>query len=336
MTQPLAIAAIIIACLLGAETSFAGPSVPELPLEMRQLIYFRSIDAKGAEYARSLAGVFVYLHRNGVTFTQDPWQADRESRRVRILISKGLATDHAVRVSIAEWMKLSFSAITADFDSLKSAEAKVLSRDAFSSALLSSPQFWSALADISAIEKFDFRPTIRREIRALQFFGNGVAYVVAGGAIGVLFRALNLTRLAYVAATVPITAMSAMAIWDLVQEEEPGITVESLKTTAAGAPQNAETQIKILNEHRRRLVVLNRVSELRIAKQTMTMKEVRTQRPELASDVVELRPMLIKYKLKMASDKLPIAASQDDAVVRTDVMTALDELISAAGELNRL
>jgi hypothetical protein len=332
--------AVLIACLCVPEANASrgsGNTHPKEPLEFRQLMYIRSIDESGADYADRLSALFVYLYRQGgVTFTMNPLVALRENPRARLLLMKGIATDSKVRASAKEWLKLSVSAVSADFDSLGTVEAKILSRDAFTQALLSSPNFWRRLVEISRIENFDFRPVIHREIRALQFTGNAVSWLAVGGIFGAAFRFLKLGKVAMVAVAVPATALTAAQLWDLSQTDDiEAPTKEAVMAKAEHGQQEIEVDIQVLHEHQRRLVILTKVRDIQAALSQGSLADLKRAQPDLANEVIQLRPMLENYRAKLQADELPIKRIEDQADIRRETATAVDFLITTAMELNR-
>lgn len=330
--------AVLIACLCVPEANASrgsGNVHPKEPLEFRQLVYIRSIDEKGAEYADKFSAMFVYLYRQGgITFTMNPLDAIFENPRARLLLTKGIVTDAKVRASVQEWLKLSVSTVTADFDSLGTVEAKVLSRDAFSQALLSSPRFWQRVAEISQTENFDFRPVIHREIRALQFTGNAVSWVAIGGIFGAAFRVLKLGRVAMLSVAVPAVAVTSAQLWDLSHsDDDESLTKDVLLAKTARTENEITVDIKVLHEHQRRLVILTKTEEVKTALTQGSLADLKRNHSDLANEVIQLKPMLESYRAKMQADQLPIKIRDDQAAIRKDTAAAVDFLIKTAIDL---
>ncbi|CAN5488320.1 hypothetical protein BH10BDE1_BH10BDE1_22860 [soil metagenome] len=334
--------AVLIACLCGPEAfaSRVSESVDreaKAPLEFRQLVYMRTIDEQGAEYADRLSAMFVYLYRQGgITFATNPLKAIQENQRTRLMLAKGIVTDAKVRTSLQEWLKLSVSTVTADFDSLGTVEAKVLSRDAFTQALLSSPNFWQRMTEISRIENFDFRPVVHREIRALQFTGNAVAWVAVGGVFGAAFRLLKVGRVAMIALSVPAIAVTGATLWDVTQNDESEApTAASVKSKAENGQQEIDVDIQVLREHQRRLVILTKMREVKSALAQGSLSDLKRANPDLVKEVIDLKPMLESYRTKLKADQLPIKAAKDQSAIRSETANAVDFLTKTATALDR-
>lgn len=312
-----------------APAAFADPSEKHLEshlsIDSRKQLYAIKIDSQGAEIADKLAAVYVYLHRSGADLTPGKWLSPFEVERQKRLFNRGLLSDKQVRASVAAWFKLFGSNLMSISDPLGENEAMILSRDAYSMALLKSHQFFERLRVISEQEKFDFRPVVRQKIRELQFTSDGVFIVATGGIFGWAFKALGIVKAGAALSAVSASAIAGTAIWEYANEEPRGVpTAQEVREKTGNDSRDLRLEVEQVKENDRRLFILGRAAELKKLLETSSVRDLKLANNSHLLELVGLRPKLESYFQKLKSDQLPIRLKEDVPSVRSELERALN------------
>lgn len=321
--------AVLAAAFGAAPAAYAGPSdkqlESQLSIDSRKQLFAIKIDSQGAEIADNLVAVYVYLHRGGADLTPGKWLSPFEVERQKRLFNRGLLSDKKVRASVAAWFKLFGSNLRSISDPLGENEAMILSRDAYSMALLNSHQFFERLRVISEQEKFDFRPVIRQKIRELQFTSDGVFIVAGGGIIGWAFKALGIVKAGAVLSTVSASAIVGTAIWDYSNENPKAVpTAQEVREKTGNDSRDLRLEVEQVKENDRRLFILGRAAELKKLLETSSVEDLKKSRNSHLLELIGLRPKLESYFQKLKSDQLPIRLREDTPSVRSELERALN------------
>jgi hypothetical protein len=321
--------AVLGVTLLVAPIAFADLSEKhlesQLSIDSRKQLFAIQVDSQGAEIADKLAAVYVYLHRGGADLTPGKWLSPFELERQKSLFSRGLLLDEKVRTSVAAWFKLFGSNLMSISDPLGENEALILSRDAYSLALLNSHQFFERLRVISEQEKFDFRPVVRQKIRELQFTSDGVFIVATGGVFGWAFKALGIVKAGAALSAVSASAIVGTAIWEFTNENPQGDpTVQEVREKTGNDSRDLRRDVKQAKENDRRLFILGRAAELKKLLETSSVRDLKKSNNPHLLELVGLRPKLESYFQKLQSDQLPIRLKEDVPSVRSELERALN------------
>lgn len=321
---------LLVVTLTMALSSAARAESPSSIIEKYE--FRKGVEEKAAHIADTLIYVLVTLHKAGIQFPNlDPKDLQLPNpSKVTAVVASSFVKDREFRRSYRAWGKLLGGAILADFDSLEEAEYLILSRDRFSQALLASPGFWKRVNDVSHREKFDFRPQLRREIRAAQFAGNGVfmggmTLLGAGSVWGLAKFGVVSARAAKIGVATVTTGTGVWAAYNNPDDGTPG---------ADGEGQSVDTVAQANEFERRRIVlgvagqIFESVPSIGIPAAPADVQLLKDRNAGLLTALKKKEADLKRYYEKLTSDALPIKLMNDDLQKRSTVQDALVLLLT--------
>ncbi len=335
---------IFITCLFSSVAQSERINFSEIYF-VKKFLYVKNIDEQGYQIAQVLGYAYRVKIQNHIGLDlPSNYKPQNQLKLVSLYVS-----DSRFRKSVNAWNMMFKDALFSDFDSLSNSEFIFLSIEKKSQALLSSPEFWRGMTDISRELDFDIRPAVKRDLVLVQklgqFYYAGALTIIPLGALAKVAAFLKISPRVVRGVTVAVGAgalgLVGFEVWNDFDQERDTPT-----TPIAQANQIADTTKStgmLVEEDNRRLFIFEHASELtrelgltlnsnseNFSHQSQIIQKYKQSHREFAENLVSIKPTLIRYRQKLVEDKLPVSIMEDDPLVRQQLKLADDFLIHIA------